>query len=77
MKEHDKNSSKFSKFKLNLFFRVYQTPVNGIIRLLIHREYFKNKTSIFCEKLPEGTHLFNISLQTRFSGEFTLNPAKA
>lgn len=42
-----------------------------------HREYFKEKTVIFCERLPEGTHHFTISLLPRYSGKYILNPAKA
>lgn len=41
-----------------------------------HREYFKDKTAIFCEQLPEGKHTFRIKLQPRFKGAYTLNPAK-
>ncbi|WP_207424775.1 carboxypeptidase-like regulatory domain-containing protein [Desertivirga brevis] len=43
----------------------------------VHREYFKNKVSIFCRKLKEGKHTFTIKLMPRYSGVFTLNPAKA
>ena len=42
----------------------------------VHREYFKNKTSIFCEKLNAGTHVFRVKLQPRYSGSYTMNPAK-
>jgi hypothetical protein len=42
-----------------------------------YREYLKNKTLIFCEKLSAGTHQFTINLQPRFTGKYTLNPAKA
>lgn len=42
----------------------------------VHREYFKEKTVIFCEKLPEGTYTFNIPLLPRYSGKYILNPAK-
>lgn len=41
-----------------------------------HREQFKNKTSIFCESLPEGKYTFYIALQPRYSGSYTLNAAK-
>lgn len=41
-----------------------------------HRESFKDKTSIFCESLPAGTYTFYISLQPRYTGTYTLNPAK-
>lgn len=42
----------------------------------VHREHFKEKVSIFCEKLPEGTHTFTIDLLPRYTGNYTLNPAK-
>lgn len=41
-----------------------------------HRENFKNETAIFCEKLPAGEHTFEIKLIPRYSGNYTLNPAK-
>lgn len=41
-----------------------------------HRENFKNETAIFCEKLPTGEHTFEIKLIPRYSGSYTLNPAK-
>ena len=43
----------------------------------IHREYFKNYTAIFCEHLNEGRYTFNIELIPRYTGIYTLNPAKA
>ncbi|HXD94057.1 MAG TPA: alpha-2-macroglobulin family protein, partial [Bacteroidia bacterium] len=43
----------------------------------VHREYFKNKTSIFCQELTQGKHIFKIKLQPRFTGSYHLNPAKA
>jgi uncharacterized protein YfaS (alpha-2-macroglobulin family) len=41
-----------------------------------HREYFLEETAIFCENLPKGKHTFKISLEPRFTGSYTLNPAK-
>jgi len=41
-----------------------------------HREYFKNETSIFIEKLSKGNYTFEIELIPRYSGTYTLNPAK-
>ncbi len=41
-----------------------------------HREYFKNKTAIFIEKLLKGEYTYEISLMPRYSGTYTLNPAK-
>jgi hypothetical protein len=43
----------------------------------VHREYFRNKVSIFCHKLPKGKHKYTINLLPRYSGTYTLNPAKA
>jgi len=42
----------------------------------VHREYFKEKTSIFCRRMKQGTYTFTIELEPRFSGDYTLNPAK-
>jgi alpha-2-macroglobulin len=41
-----------------------------------HREYFKNETAIFCEYLSKGEYAFEIELIPRYSGTYTLNPAK-
>lgn len=42
----------------------------------VHREYFKEYTAIFCEKLPIGNYQFTIELLPRYSGAYTINPAK-
>lgn len=42
----------------------------------VHREYFKERTVIFCESLPEGEYEFNIQLLPRYTGRYILNPAK-
>ncbi len=42
----------------------------------VHREYFKEYTAIFCEKLPVGTYSFSIELLPRYTGTYTINPAK-
>lgn len=42
-----------------------------------HREYFRNKSAIFCNDLFEGKYKFKVSLEPRYSGIYTLNPAKA
>ncbi|MDO8365162.1 MAG: hypothetical protein Q7T20_00090, partial [Saprospiraceae bacterium] len=42
-----------------------------------HREYFWDRTAIFCEDLPTGRHTFRIALEPRFTGSFTLNSARA
>lgn len=41
-----------------------------------YREYFKEKTAIFFERLPEGTYYYYIDLLPRYSGSYILNPAK-
>ena len=41
-----------------------------------HREYFKEKTVIFCENLKAGTHTFTVPLLPRFTGKFFQNPAQ-
>ena len=43
----------------------------------VHREHFKNKVSIFCSSLRGGTYKFTVTLLPRFTGVYTLNPAKA
>lgn len=42
----------------------------------VHREYLKNKVSVFCESLAPGTYTYRILLEPRFTGKYTLNPAK-
>ena len=42
-----------------------------------HREYLRHQTGIFLDRLPVGQHQFRITLQPRFRGTYTLNPAKA
>ncbi|MBX2843735.1 MAG: hypothetical protein KTR26_18335, partial [Flammeovirgaceae bacterium] len=46
-------------------------------RLEAHREYFREKVSIFCEKLNPGTYSFQVNLETRYPGSYMVNPAKA
>ena len=41
-----------------------------------YREYFKEETAIFCEKMKPGYHRFEIDLLPRFSGKYVLNPAQ-
>lgn len=41
-----------------------------------HREYFKEKTLIFCENMRPGTYNFGIELLPRFTGTYGLNPAQ-
>jgi hypothetical protein len=42
----------------------------------VHREYFKQKVSIFCQRLTKGTYTFEVSLLPRYTGQYHLNPAK-
>jgi alpha-2-macroglobulin len=55
----------------------YQDKVQPTRNGEVHREYFKNKVSIFCKRLPKGSYAFQVSLLPRYSGLYTLNPAKA
>lgn len=41
-----------------------------------YRENFKEKTSIFCTQMSVGKHRFEVILEPRYQGYFTLNPAK-
>lgn len=43
----------------------------------IHKEFLKNKIVLFAEFLRPGEHVFDIDLEPRYRGTFTLNPAKA
>lgn len=42
----------------------------------VHREYFAEKVSIFCERLLVGKQRFEVDLEPRFSGTYTLNPVR-
>jgi alpha-2-macroglobulin len=42
----------------------------------VHREYFKEKVAIFCDYLKEGTYKFEIEVIPRYTGKYTMNPAK-
>jgi len=57
----------------NLANRWRYQAINGEV----HRKYFKEKVAIFCKELPIGTHTYTINLEPRFTGTYTLNPAKA
>lgn len=43
----------------------------------VHREYFREQCAVFCRDLKTGVHEFRIPLVAKFSGIYTLNPAKA
>jgi uncharacterized protein YfaS (alpha-2-macroglobulin family) len=42
----------------------------------IYREYFREKVCIYCQKLPVGTYQYEVELLPRYTGSYTLNPAK-
>lgn len=46
----------------------YASKPNYFYNREVHREYFKEKTAIFCEKMPEGEYEFNIELLPRNTG---------
>jgi hypothetical protein len=41
-----------------------------------HREYLKHQVGIFIDHLPAGRHTFQVALQPRYRGSYTLNPAR-
>lgn len=41
------------------------------------KEYRKDRLLLFAESLPKGTHQFEVELEPRYSGVYSLNPAKA
>jgi uncharacterized protein YfaS (alpha-2-macroglobulin family) len=41
-----------------------------------HREYFRERTVIFCENMREGTYVFQVQLLPRFTGRYHVNPAQ-
>lgn len=55
----------------------YENKRHSFWGIETHREYFKNKTSIFCTRLSQGKYVFDIELMPRYSGVYHLNPAKA
>ncbi|MDZ7605224.1 MAG: hypothetical protein U5K79_06470 [Cyclobacteriaceae bacterium] len=54
----------------------YQSKENNH-RLNWHYEYFRDRTSIFCEFLRAGHYSFEIELMPRYTGVYSTNPAKA
>jgi len=55
----------------------YENKAMGSFRDEAHREHFKDKVVVFCNKLSQGEHTFTINLLPRYTGEYHLNPAKA
>lgn len=50
------------------------SPIRG--RAETHREQFKERTVIFCERMKPGTYRFEINLIPRFTGKYFINPAQ-
>ena len=42
----------------------------------VHRAYERDRVAIFCDRLPAGRHTYRVWLEPRFSGRYTLNPAR-
>lgn len=55
----------------------YESKSNGDYWKEAHREYYKEKVVIFCNRLSKGQHIFTVELLPKFTGRYTLNPAKA
>lgn len=43
----------------------------------VYRENFKDQTVIFCNWLSKGTYTFDIVLEARYKGSYSVNPARA
>ncbi|PZF72814.1 alpha-2-macroglobulin family protein [Taibaiella soli] len=43
----------------------------------VYRENFKDQTVIFCNWLPKGTFTFDVVLEARYKGSYSVNPARA
>ncbi|MEX6688897.1 alpha-2-macroglobulin family protein [Danxiaibacter flavus] len=41
-----------------------------------HKEFFKNKVALFAGHLAVGKHKYEVELEARYTGSYTLNPAK-
>jgi hypothetical protein len=49
---------------------------NGFFRSAVHTEFYKDHVSVFFENLNSGRYNYEIDLLPRYSGRYTLNPAK-
>jgi uncharacterized protein YfaS (alpha-2-macroglobulin family) len=54
----------------------YESKQRGYGQGEVHREHFSNKTTIYSESLRAGNYQYTIKLVPRYSGRYTLNPAK-
>lgn len=43
----------------------------------VHKEFMKNKVVLFLPLLTKGMHHFEVQLEPRYTGRFTLNPVKS
>lgn len=55
----------------------YDSKEKGDFWKETHREYYKEKVAVFCNKLRKGTHTFTVRLLPRYTGSYHLNPARA
>lgn len=55
----------------------YDSKEKGDFWKEAHREYYKEKVAVFCNKLRKGTHTFTVRLLPRYTGSYRLNPARA
>lgn len=55
----------------------YQSKDRNYYGNEVHREHYKDRVSIFCQRLPKGEYTYTVHLLPRFTGQYTLNPAKA
>lgn len=54
----------------------YAEAGRGNSRYEVHREQRRDRVAIFCKELPIGRHTFEVKLQARYPGVYTLNPAR-
>lgn len=54
----------------------YETKRAGNYWNEVHREHFKDKVVIFSNRLAKGQHTFTVDVLPRFTGRYSLNPAK-
>ena len=52
----------------------YASKINNDWR--VYKEFYKDKVMLFTESLSKGMHQFEIDLEPRYAGNYTLNPAK-
>jgi uncharacterized protein YfaS (alpha-2-macroglobulin family) len=74
------------KKEANLEYVMIEVPIPGACsyaektqnnnRIETHREYFKDRTVIFCENMKAGKYTFVIQLLPRFTGKYIINPAQ-